>query len=114
MRRRRRDNKDLPLKTRPEEFGGGRYKGFYMQYEVRQRMCSRAGCDRPGYAAWSACCDDNIQRPLCAECDVELNYKALLWHGDPDAEAKITAYANRVEAEVGHALDLSWLEREAS
>lgn len=91
-------------------FGGGRRKP-YTGAGIRRLPCSRAGCTRRAHAQWSGCADGNLQRPLCAECDVHLNWLVLQWWGDPDAETKIVAYANDVEADVGRPLDLPWLDR---
>lgn len=104
---------ELPLKSRPEAFGGGAVRGRYRQREVEARMCSVAGCGRNGYAVWSACCDDNVQRIFCAEHDVELNWNVLRWTGDPDYERKITTYANDVQERIGRALEVDFLERSA-
>lgn len=94
------------MKVRPAEFGGGRTRTRppYSAAGIRRLMCCRAGCDRPAYATWGACADDNMQRPLCAECDVELNWMALEWMGDPDLIEKMRAYEARVEETVGHPL----------
>lgn len=107
----RRHVKDLPAKTESAEFGGGRRRGGYTREDIARVLCSRAGCGRQAHASWAACCDGNVLRPLCAECDVELNWRALEWMGDPDREAKIVAYANRMEAEAGRRLDVSFLVR---
>ena len=41
-----------------------------------------------------ACSDGNIYRPLCKECDIELNGVVLWWMGFPgeEIEAKMAAY----------------------
>lgn len=100
----RRHNKDLPAKVTPQEFGGGRKRGYYTTDEVQKVYCSRAGCGRLGYATWSGCADGRAQRPLCPECDVDLNRKVLEWWGDPDIEAKMAAYIADVEKEIGDKL----------
>jgi hypothetical protein len=110
-RRRRRDQKELPRKLDPAEYGGGKIRGDYTVAEIRERMCSRAGCGRPGHTTWSGCADGNVFRPLCAECDVELNRLVQQWWGDPDWEQTVVAYANGVQADVAHRLDIPWLIR---
>lgn len=97
--------------TERAAFGGGRRKP-YTAAGIRRLPCSRAGCTRQAHAQWSACADGNLQRPLCAECDVDLNRQALCWWGDPDWKRKIVAYANRVQDDAGRPLDLPWLERD--
>jgi hypothetical protein len=100
---------DLPVKTDPSQFGGGRMKGTLLQAEVEQLMCAVAGCGRMGFAAWQACCDGRVRRPICAVHDVECNRLHLLWTGDPDAEEKILAYARGVEEQLDRPLELDWL-----
>lgn len=102
----------MTVKTDPAGFGGGRRYPPYTQRGLARLLCSKAGCGRRASAGWSGCADGNITRPLCPECDVDLNYLVLLWWGDPDADVKIVAYANKVEADVGRKLDLPWLYRE--
>lgn len=94
------------MKTRREEFGGGRerWRPPYSAGGIRRLTCSRAGCGRKAYATWGACADDNVQRPLCAECDVEVNRIVLDWMGDPDAIEKMAAYVAQVEKTVGRPL----------
>lgn len=94
------------MKTLPEQFGGGRARGRpqYSAEGIRRLMCSRAGCGRRSHASWGACADENVQRPLCAECDVEVNRIMLDWIGDPDADEKMAAYVAQVEQDVGRRL----------
>lgn len=96
---------DLPAKVIPDNFGGGRVVGIILNGEAENFMCSRAGCSRDAHATWGACADDNILRPLCPECDVLMNYLAILWMGDPDLEYKLRDYADGVEAEIGRKLE---------
>lgn len=100
----RRHNKDLPRKTAPAEFGGGRSRGFYLDREIRILLCSRAGCGRKAYATWGACSDASIQRPLCPECDVMLNYLVLQFMRDPNITGKMTDYTEYVESRAGRDL----------
>jgi hypothetical protein len=96
---------DLPAKTDPSQFGGGRSRRVYLNDEIGQYLCSRAGCNRQAHASWGGCADNNIARPLCAECDVLLNYLALLWWGDPETPAKMAQYAASVEEDIGRKLE---------
>lgn len=95
------------MKRHRDEFGGGRPHGAepYSADGIRRLLCSRAGCGRKAYATWGACADDNVQRPLCAECDVDLNEMALRWMGDPDADEKMARYRQRVREAIGGPLD---------
>lgn len=99
------------IKLLPEEFGGGKSRGDYTADEVKEVLCSRSGCGRMGHATWAGCADDNIKRPLCPECDIDLNRLAMEWWGDPDWERKIVEYANQVEEEVGRKLNIHWMFR---
>lgn len=102
---------DLPTKLDPTEFGGGRSRGVYTQGEIERLMCSRAGCGRRAHAAWSGCADGNVQRPLCAEHDIEVNRLVEEWWGSPEWETKIVDYANGVQGDVDRDLDIPWLTR---
>lgn len=94
------------VKKRPDEFGGGRPVGRppYTSAGIRRLMCSRAGCEREAYATWGACADENVQRPLCPECDVELNRMVLTWMGDPAWATKLEDYRLSVEERIGRGL----------
>lgn len=100
---------DLPRKTDPAEFGGGRARGRYSQGEVERLMCSHAGCGRRASSTWGGCADGNILRPLCAECDIDMNRIVEEWSGDRHWESKLVAYANRVADEIGRRPDVPWL-----
>lgn len=98
---------DLESKLDPEEFGGGRCVGPYMVGEIEQFMCSVRGCGERSHASWGGCADNNVQRPLCPEHDVQLNELALAWWGDPDAAEKMAEYRAGVEHDIGRELDES-------
>jgi hypothetical protein len=68
----------------------------YTEIGIRRLPCFR--CGEPAHAAWQICADENLYRPLCLACDVELNEMVLVWVGDPDAARKIAAYK---EAKLG-------------
>lgn len=99
---------DLARKTRASQYGGGRPKGAgpYTSQGISRVLCSRAGCGRRADHQWSACADGNVARPLCGECDVELNAVALRWWGDPNWLVKIRAYIERTEELLGRRLEL--------
>lgn len=96
-------------KVDPEQFGGGRKSPPYTIPGIERLMCSRRGCGRRAHATWAGCADGNIFRPLCPECDVELNRVAMEWWGDPEWEPKIVEYANSVSEDIGRVLQLDWL-----
>lgn len=62
----------------------------YTNMGVRRLPCFR--CGEPACAQWSICADGNVHRPICNECDIELNRIVLRWAGDPDAEEKVALY----------------------
>lgn len=64
---------------------------------IRRLRCFR--CGGPARTQWNICSDRNQFRPLCVDCDVELNRMVLTWVRHPDADNLSTEYANRMEAE---------------
>lgn len=98
---------DLETKLVPSEFGGGRRGGFLMLHEITQYMCSVAGCDRRAQASWAGCADQNINRPLCPEHDVQINLMVLYWWGDPNWEKKIREYVVEMEEQAARTVE-SW------
>lgn len=66
----------------------------YTKIGIRRVGCIR--CHRPAMFDWSICADNNAHRPICVECDIDLNRMVLEWAGDPDVEMKMEAYRNRV------------------
>lgn len=66
----------------------------YEADQIEAMPCFR--CGHPAKFQWSICADANVQRPICADCDILLNHHVLAWAGDPDAADKITRYAHFV------------------
>jgi hypothetical protein len=62
----------------------------YTEIGIRRLPCFR--CGAAARFQWSICADGNIQRPLCAECDVALNNLVLRFMGDPEAASKVERY----------------------
>ena len=95
------------VKTDPAQFGGGRplWKP-YTQAGIERLLCSYAGCGQRAYAAWGACADDNVHRPMCPEHDYACNVAALWMSGDPEADEKLDRYGAQVEEAIGRKLDL--------
>jgi hypothetical protein len=76
-----------------------RIRRGYNHTEIRKTPCIRyQWCGNFSHYQWSVCADGNVYRPLCAACDVMLNRVVLMWMGDPDIQAKMTAYQATVEA----------------
>lgn len=71
----------------------------YTDAGVRRLPCVR--CGGKSLFQWNACADDNLWRPLCLDCDVELNRMVLTWMRDPEADAKADRYemSKRAKAE---------------
>lgn len=95
----------LTTKLDPNEFGGGR-RGDWIDYaDIQQHMCSLKGCGRRAQASWAGCADDNINRPLCPEHDVQINLMALAWWGDPQLREKMNAYVSGMEDDIGRPVE---------
>lgn len=55
-----------------------------------------AKCGAPSRFQWQVCADARAYRGICVACDVALNRLVLEFVGDPEREAKMTAYVERV------------------
>lgn len=69
----------------------------YTQIGIRRLKCFRAGCSNRAATQWQICADGRAFRPLCLECDVELNRMVLEWAGFPDAAEKLARYILKLE-----------------
>lgn len=69
----------------------------YTAVGVRRLRCCR--CDAPAVHQWQVCSDGNNWRPLCLECDIQLNEMVLAWFGHPDAQALASKYREEQWAE---------------
>lgn len=61
----------------------------YTAIGIRRMRCAR--CGKPASAQWNICADGEW-RPICSECDIELNDLVLRWMKIKDATAKMKAY----------------------
>lgn len=66
----------------------------YTQIGIRRLACVR--CGSIPTQQWNICADGNVYRPICTECDIAINRLVLEFIGDPDVEAKMEAYAERL------------------
>ncbi|MCK8788009.1 hypothetical protein M0638_27000 [Roseomonas sp. NAR14] len=66
----------------------------YTALGIRRVPCFR--CGEPSRFQWDICADGNTPRGLCVACDVALNEMVLRWVGDPEADAKMASYRQRV------------------
>lgn len=66
----------------------------YTEIGIRRLKCMR--CGNQATQQWQVCADDNIYRPICADCDIELNILVLRWMGDSQLDSKIKKYKARL------------------
>ena len=57
---------------------------------LRRMKCFR--CKNQANQQWQICSDDNVYRPLCVDCDIELNEMVLRWAKIKDWRAKMKRY----------------------
>ncbi len=62
----------------------------YTEEGVKRLPCTR--CGEPAMHQWNVCSDWNLHRPICKQCDIELNLLVLWFMRDPDWQQKIDAY----------------------
>lgn len=51
----------------------------YTVIGIERLPCFR--CGNPAYHQWQICADGNLYRPVCLDCDIELNEMVLFWFG---------------------------------
>ena len=71
--------------TSQEALRGHRLHGRHRPYTaigVRRLPCFR--CGERSHATWQICSDANLYRPVCLECDIELNRLVLKFFGFED------------------------------
>jgi hypothetical protein len=84
---------DLLLKERTWEVCGKDEP--YTVEEIAETPCVR--CGNPSYTTWQICSDGKTYRPLCKQCDIELNKLVLEWMNLPGKIAKINYYIKSME-----------------
>lgn len=62
----------------------------YTQIGIRRKKCFRCGAQAK--YQWQICSDGRQYRPICEQCDIELNEMVLRWMGFTDWEEKMEAY----------------------
>jgi len=65
----------------------------YTEIGLKRLPCAR--CGDPAFSQWQSCADGNLWRPICKQCDIELNLLVLVFMEDPDIDEKITKYRER-------------------
>lgn len=73
----------------------------YTDSGVKRMSCAR--CGDKASAQWNVCADKGKFRPICTDCDIELNALVLDWFGHPMKDELMNAYAtdqlsNRTQA----------------
>jgi len=62
----------------------------YTQIGICRLKCFR--CGKKAEEQWQICSDGNVYRPICLDCDIELNEMVLKWMGFIDWKEKIERY----------------------
>jgi hypothetical protein len=75
----------------------------YTTLGIKRKRCVR--CGKRAGATWQACADDRVFRPMCYQCDVELNYWVLRWMNLPNWREKFGRYVERMQREYGFTPD---------
>lgn len=74
-------------------FDVGRKKP-YTEAGIKRMQCAR--CGKLARHQWRACAD-GLWRPICTECDIDLNRLVLEWLGHPDVQGKMEVYKQILE-----------------
>lgn len=62
----------------------------YTEIGVKRLKCFR--CDNRAAQQWQICADGNEYRPICSQCDVELNELVMKFMKMTDVHEKIQRY----------------------
>lgn len=62
----------------------------YTEIGIRRMKCFR--CANKAHFQWNICSDNNVFRPICVHCDIELKKMVLKFMGFLDWEEKYEAY----------------------
>lgn len=62
----------------------------YTVIGVKRLKCFR--CNNKAQFQWQICADQNVFRPVCVHCDIELNELVLKFMGFPDWKKKLEKY----------------------
>ena len=69
----------------------------YTVIGLSRMKCVR--CSNRARYQWQICADDRIFRPICAQCDIELNEMVMRWAWGNTREADLQAYRKKVNHE---------------
>jgi len=67
-------------------------KSGYSQSGIKKKKCIR--CGNPADAQWQICSDGNNYRPICNDCDIELNRTVLVFMRHPNVDGLMRKYKN--------------------
>ena len=67
----------------------------YTEIGIRRLKCVR--CGAKAQFQWNICADGNVYRPICKQCDIELNAMVLKWAGFEDWKDKIDKYTEAMK-----------------
>lgn len=62
----------------------------YTEAGIKRLGCAR--CGNPAQYQWQICSDGNNYRPICLDCDIELNRAVLEFFGHPERERLMVEY----------------------
>ncbi len=66
----------------------------YTEAGIKRLKCFR--CGEPAQTQWQICADHNQYRPVCIECDIDLNRLVLRFMGFKDWLRKIIKYRTKI------------------
>jgi transcription elongation factor Elf1 len=66
----------------------------YTETGIKRLRC--IGCGERAFSTWSVCADNNVQRPVCKQCDVKLNALALEFFEHPNRKQLMLDYIRKV------------------
>lgn len=73
----------------------------YTAIGIRRLTCFRATCNNRAATQWQICSDKRQYRPVCLECDIDLNRMVLEWAGFDNVEERIAQYRKELEDRYG-------------
>ena len=76
----------------------------YTDNGIKRLPCARCGV-KPSLFQWSFCSDNNLWRPICLKCDIDMNRKLLKYMNDPDADIKMDKYMKFLKKHYGEYFD---------
>lgn len=62
----------------------------YTANGIKRLKCCR--CGESAFSQWNICADSGAYRPLCIQCDLELNVLVMAWIKHPDAKKLLKKY----------------------